>query len=139
MKLDKKKALAAKVFNVGKERIVFLEPRLEEIKEAITKEDIRSLKTDGAILIKEIRGKKSRGKKKKARRSMGNIRKNTHERKSKYILLTRKLRGHISELKNKNLLSKDQVSDMRKKLRNKYFRSKSHLKEYINTLEKTKE
>ena len=50
MNLSKKKKLAAKVFGVGKERIVFAKSRLNEIKEAITKQDIRDLKNDGAIL-----------------------------------------------------------------------------------------
>lgn len=58
MNLKKKKQLAAKTLKVGKERILFLGPRIEEIKEAITKQDIRELKKDGAILIKEIKGRK---------------------------------------------------------------------------------
>ena len=65
MKLDKKKALAAKVLNVGKGRIIFVEPRLEEIKEAITKEDIRNLKADGAIIIREVKARRSKQKIKK--------------------------------------------------------------------------
>ncbi len=54
MNLRKKKALAARTFGVGLSRIEFLEPRLDEIKEAITKQDIRDLYKDGAIRIKNI-------------------------------------------------------------------------------------
>ena len=136
MKLDKKKALASKVFGVGKGRIVFVEPRLGEIKEAITKEDIRGLKADGAIVIKEIRGKKSRGKKKKIRKTPGNIKKNVKNRKKKYMILTRKLRAYVSMMKEKNLLSREDALDIRKKIRNKYFKSKSQLKDYISEIEK---
>jgi large subunit ribosomal protein L19e len=135
MKLDKKKALAARIFRVGKERIIFVEPRLDEIKEAITKEDIRSLKADGAIIIRPIKARRSK-QKRKVRRGPGNIKKNAKNKKKEYIVLTRKLRKHIQELKNKNLLTSEQSSDIRKKIRNRYFRSKSHLKEYIETLEK---
>lgn len=132
MKLDKKKALAAKILNVGKGRIVFVGPRLEEIKEAITKEDIRNLKSDGAILIKPVRAKKSRGRKVKPKKSPGNIKKRARNTKRDYIIMTRKLRAHLSKFKDKNLLTKEQVSDIRKKIRNRYFKSKSQLNEYVN-------
>jgi large subunit ribosomal protein L19e len=135
MKLDKKRILASRIFGVGKERIIFVEPRLDEIKEAITKEDIRNLKADGAIIIRPIRAKRSTPKR-KVRRGPGNIKKNAKNKKREYIILTRKLRKYIQELKNKNLLTGEQTSDIRKKIRNRYFRSKSHLREYIETLEK---
>ena len=53
MNLKKKKALAARTFGVGLERIEFVKPRLEEIKEAITKQDMKDLKESGAIIIRE--------------------------------------------------------------------------------------
>lgn len=130
MKLDKKKALAAKVLGIGRGRIIFVEPRLNEIKEAITKDDIRSLKADGAIIIREIKGRRSK-QKKKVRKSPGNIKKNAKNSKREYMLITRKLRKYISELKNKNLLTRDNIADLRKKIKNRYFKSKSQLKEYL--------
>ncbi len=136
MKLDKKKALAAKVLGVGKGRIIFVEPRLNEIKEAITKEDIRSLKADGAIIIRETRGKKSRQNKKKVRRSPGNIKKNAKNSKREYMLITRKLRKHMYELRGKNLLTPENVADLRKKIKNRYFKSKAQLKDYLKETEK---
>ena len=57
MKLDKKQ-LVARTFNVGIDRIVFNKERLAEIKEAITKQDIRDLTKDGAITIREIKGRR---------------------------------------------------------------------------------
>ena len=131
MNLKKKKALAAKVLGVGKGRIIFVEPRLNEIKEAITKEDIRSLKADGAIMIREIRGRKLRQNKKKIRKSPGNIKKNAKDSKREYMLITRKLRKYMYELRNKNLLTRDNVADLRKKIKNRYFKSKSQLKDYL--------
>ncbi len=135
MKLDKKKALAAKVLNVGKGRIIFVEPRLEEIKEAITKEDIRNLKADGAIIIREVKARRSKQKIKK-RKTPGNIKKIAKDSKREYISITRKLRKQVSILKSKNLVTREQSLDLRKKIRNRYFKSKSQLKEYLNGLGK---
>ncbi len=135
MKLDKKKAIASKVFKVGKERIVFLEPRLEEIKEAITKEDIRGLKADGAILIKDIKARRS-APKKKVKRSQGNIRKKAKDTKREYMIMTRKLRKHVANLKDKKVLNRDEVSDIRNKIRNRHFKSQAQLREYVGELKK---
>lgn len=135
MKLDKKKALAAKIFKVGKGRIVFLEPRLEEIKEAITKEDMRSLKADGAIRIKEIKARRSKPKR-KVKRSPGNIRKRAKDTKREYMTFTRKFRRHVAKLKEKKVLDKDEVKDLRNKIRNRYFKSQAQLREYIGGLKK---
>ena len=70
MNLRNKKELAKRTFNIGKDRIVFLKSRLEEIKEALTKQDIRDLRQDGAILIKDIKGRK-KVKKRKTRKGPG--------------------------------------------------------------------
>ena len=70
MNLRSKKQLAAKTFGVGKGRIVFVNERIEEIKEAITKQDMRNLQKDGVIIIKEIGGR-SKNLKKIKKRGMG--------------------------------------------------------------------
>ena len=129
MNLSKKKKLAANTLKVGKERIMFVKSRLEEIKEAITKQDIRDLCKDKAIIIKDIKGRKQ--KKKKKSKSTGNIRKKVKTRKKDYATLTRKLRNYVKELKNQGKLSENEVKEIRKKIRNKIFRSKAHLKEQI--------
>ena len=128
MNLRKKKALAARTFGVGVGRIEFLEPRLEEIKEAITKQDIRDLHKDGAIRIKNIKGRKAKPRKKK-KKTIGNVRKKINKRKREYVTLTRKLRKHLAE--NKEKMTEKERKDVRKKIRNKFFRSKAHLKEHI--------
>ena len=129
MNLDKKKKLASRTLKVGKERIIFLNSRLDEIKEAITKQDIRDLHKDGAILIREIKGKRKVVRKKS--RSAGNVRKKVIGRKRNYIIMTRKLRRHASQLKSQGSISKEDLIDIRKKIRNKFFKSKSHLEEHI--------
>ena len=135
MNLSKKKALAARVLKVGKERIIFLQPRLDEIKEAITKQDIRDLKKEGAIVIKEIKGRK-KSKKKSKERTPGSIRKKVKKRKKGYVIMTRKLRRYVAEMKKQKKLSQDEIKDIRKKIRNRNFRDKAHLKEYIGGLRK---
>lgn len=128
MDLGKKRSLAARTFGVGESRISFVKPRLEEIKEAITKQDIRDLHKDGAIKIKDIKGRKKIVKKRKTR-TTGSIRKRVNKRKKNYVILTRKLRKHLKESKSK-LTHKDK-KEVRKKIKNKFFRSKSHMKEYL--------
>ena len=129
MNLGKKRKLAMRTFNVGLERIVFLESKLDEIKDAITKQDIRDLEKSGAIIIKERKGRTKV--RKKAGRSVGNVRKKVKKRKRSYIILTRKLRGHLKSIYSGGQISKGDLENMRKKIRNKFFRSKSHLKEYL--------
>ena len=130
MNLRAKKQLAAKTLRVGKSRILFVNERIEEIKEAITKQDIRDLYKDGAIKIKEIKGRKTI-KNKNKRRSPGNIRKNVNRRKRNYVIMTRKLRKHLKELKNRGQIDTKEVKELRKKIRNKAFRSKAHMKEQM--------
>ena len=135
MNLSNKKALAIRTLKVGKERIVFLQSRLDEIKEAITKQDIKDLQKEGAIIVKDIKGRR-KIKKKGKKRSVGNIRKKVNKRKQEYVIMTRKLRKYVVEMKKQEKLSKEEISDIRKKIRNKAFKSKAHLKTYIGGLNK---
>ena len=135
MNLSKKKELAARALKVGKERIMFVSGRLDEIKEAITKQDIRDLQEEGAIIIKKIKGRK-KNLKKKTRRSTGNIRKKVKKRKQEYVKITRKLRSFVAEMKKQGKLSKEDVKEIRKKIRNRLFKSKAHLRDYIGGLKK---
>lgn len=135
MNLRNKKLLAARTLNVGKERIVFVKSRLEEIKEAITKQDIRDLQKEKAIIVKEIKGKKTI-KKKSKRKGPGSVKKKVNIRKQNYVIMTRKLRRYVAEMKKQGMLSKEEIEGIRKKIRNKSFKSKAHLKEYIGGLKK---
>ena len=130
MNLSKKKEMAARTLKVGKEKIVFAKSRLEDIKDAITKQDIRDLYADKAITVKNKKGRKKVVRKRK--KSVGNIRKNIKNRKGKYIILTRKLRKYVADLKKQGKLSPEETKEIRKKIRNKAFRSKAHIKEQIS-------
>lgn len=134
MKLDKKKRLAASTLGVGLGRITFNVNRLDEIKEAITKQDIRDLFGNGAIMVKEIRGSRTAVKEKRRRRGQGSIRKKARNKKREYMIITRKLRAFIVELLKHESISKERYVQLRKEIRAHSFKSKSHLKERIKTL-----
>lgn len=128
MKLDSKKLLAAKTLNVGIGRIKFDEDRLEEIKEAITKQDIRDLFASGAVKIKPIKGRKSK-EKRKTRKRGGKVRIKVNTRKQDYVIITRKLRRYVKELKLQGKLDDEKYKDLRKMIKRKEFKNKRHLKE----------
>ncbi len=134
MKLNKKKALAAKVLMVGKGRVIFNKERLDEIKEAITKQDIRDLLDTGAILIRESTGKR-RLVRRKTRRRMGSIRKKVKPGKRVYILRTRKLRQYLAELKKQEKITLEQYRTLRKQIKASLYRNKAHMKEHIASLQ----
>ncbi|PIN90170.1 hypothetical protein COU57_04290 [Candidatus Pacearchaeota archaeon CG10_big_fil_rev_8_21_14_0_10_32_14] len=132
MKLDKKKNLTARTLGVGKGRIVFVKERLNEIKEAITKQDIHDLKKDGAIIIKEIKGR-SKVIKRKRQRNDGKVRRKVNVRKKNYIIMTRKLRSYLKHLKAGGEISREDFIDLRKKIRNKHFDSLRSMKEFMKS------
>ena len=132
MNLGKKKALARRTLKVGKERIVFLDLGLEEIKESITRQDIRDRYAEGLIIIQEIKG---RTKITKRTKTPGKIKKNVSTRKQDYVKMTRKLRKYVAAIKERGDVSRDNYLDIRKKIRNRIFKSQAQLKVYISKLE----
>jgi len=130
MQLDKKKALAARVLNVGKNRIVFSEKNLSEIKEAITRQDIIDLYKAGAIKIKEVKGRR-KVKKRKHRRGIGKVKKKVNTRKQDYVKLTRKLRRFVKALLKAGKIDKEKYYTLRKMIKARKFRSKRHLNESL--------
>lgn len=131
MNLRNKKELASRTFGVGKKRIAFMESRKDEIKEALTKQDIRDLVASGAIIIKEIKGRKKIEKGK--RKNTGNIRQRVNKRKKEYVILTRKLRNYIKSVPN---INKEEIKKIRRKIRNREFKNKFDIKKYVEGLNK---
>jgi large subunit ribosomal protein L19e len=133
MNLKKKKLLAMRTFGVGDDRIFFVESRLNEIKEAITKQDIRDLVSNGAIIIKPVKGTLTKVKYHK-KKTPGNVRKKAINRKRDYMHLTRKLRKYLKELKQQGRISNENFKGLRKKIRNKEFKSLNYLKIHLKEL-----
>ena len=130
MNLLSKKKLAAKTLNIGIGRIYLDENRREEIKEAITRQDIKDLVESGAISIKEIKGQKKNVKRNNRRRA-GKRKIKVNTRKQDYVKITRKLRSYVNELKKQGLIDNEKYKEIRKNIRNKLFKSKRQLKESL--------
>ena len=133
MRLENKKALVSRTLGIGKGRISFNPGRLSEIKEAITKQDIKDLFSSNAILIKD-KGGRAKVEKRKSRRRAGSIRKKVKNSKKKYVTLTRKLRAHLKNLKDKGKISREDFLQLRREIRASNFKSQSHMNERINQI-----
>jgi len=130
MQLAKKKVLAAKVLKVGKNRVVFSEANLAEIKEAITRQDILDLYKSGAIQIKEVKGRKKIVKR-KHRRRVGKVKKRVNNKKTEYVIITRKLRTFLRHMLKTGKVDKETYKETRKQIRARKFKSKRNLKEAL--------
>lgn len=130
MQLAKKKELAAKVLKVGKNRVVFMEGHLAEIKEAISRQDILDLHKSGAIQVKEVSGRKKIVKR-KHRRRVGKIKKKVNNRKKEYVTITRKLRKFAKHMFKIGSIDKVEHQEVRKQIRARKYRSKRNLKEHF--------
>lgn len=130
MNLSKKKLLASKALAVAPSRIRFNNSRLSEIKEAITKQDIRDLFSAGALTVREVSGRKTNVKR-TTRRRMGSIGMKVKPGKREYIIMTRKFRKFVAGLLRMGKISKDKYTDLRKQIRARSFKSLAHLKENI--------
>lgn len=134
MDLSKKKALVARTLGIGKGRVMFNTGYINEIKEALTKQDIRDLVANKSIFIREIKGRKVNTSKK--RRRAGSIRMRPNNRKRQYIILTRKLRSYVAEIRKHGSISEEEYSKLRKGIRSKIFKNKANLKEHIVIMQK---
>ncbi|MBW2982258.1 50S ribosomal protein L19e [Candidatus Woesearchaeota archaeon] len=141
MKLNLQKKLAADVLKCSKKRIGLDTNRLDDIKEAITKADIRSLISEGAIKKKPIRStskvrarKTALQKRKGRRKGFGRKKGKKTARLSKkkiWINRIRTQRMFLKELKNKNIITSMIYQQLYMKSKGGFFRSKRHIKLYI--------
>ncbi len=130
MNLNKKKKLIARVMNVGIKRIILDSDRTKEIKEAITRQDIKELVREGVIKIKEKKGRK-KVIKRRTKRGKGKFKRKVKSRKREYATLTRKLRRYLKNLKEKDKISKVDYYKIRGKIKARQFKSLDHFKEVL--------
>ncbi|HDH91454.1 MAG TPA: 50S ribosomal protein L19e [Candidatus Aenigmarchaeota archaeon] len=132
-KLDFQKRLAAKVLEVGESR-VWLDPtKMEEIKKAVTKADIRNLIKKGYIKALPPKIKKPKEKRKR-RRGPGSKKGKKHSivsKKRKWIQTVRPLRRYLKELLEKDKISKETYKKFYRLVKGGMFRSRSHLRIYL--------
>lgn len=141
MNLKNQKKLASSVIKGSKKRVRFDQERLTEIKEAITKYDIKALVEDGAITeipkkgVSRARARKSQVQKRKGRQSGQGNRKGKKTarspRKELWVKKIRLLRSLLKELKDKHKISTAVFTNLYRKAKGGFFRSKKHLKLYI--------
>lgn len=141
MKLHVQKRLAASVLKRSKQKVQLDKSRLEEIKEAITRFDIKSLIKDKAIKAKSVKGpskvraRKIKEQKQKGRRSgLGSRKGKSTARLSKkdtWMAKIRVQREFLKELKDKEYLDSKIYRDLYNKAKGGFFRSKRHIKLYI--------
>lgn len=155
MNVKNQKNLAARLFGVGKKRIYFNPLRLDEIKKAITREDIRKL-TDVKVNIGErrpveIKQKKgvcrARARHRDIQRAKGRQRghgrrkgtaKTRTDPKTTWITKIRALRRVLAEMRNKKEIDTSEYRTLYLRAKGNFFRNKRHLLEYISEMKKTK-
>ncbi len=138
--LDVQRRLAAQILKCGKNRVVFDPNKLEEITEAITKTDVRSLVSNGAILRRRSLStsrfwarknmyQKSHGKQKGfgSRKGKKTARLNPKTTWMNKIRLQRKF---IKSLRVNNSITTASYHELYAKAKGGFFRSLRHLKLY---------
>lgn len=141
MSLKLQKRLSASLFKVGKNKIRFDESKLDEIKDAITKSDIRKLIGKKAIFV-ERKNEQSRyrarlniiQKRKGRRKGIGSRKgRSTARMPSKKLWMTRIRiqRALLKKLRDKKLLTSKIYRELYNKAKGGFFRNKRHLKIYL--------
>jgi large subunit ribosomal protein L19e len=142
MNLKVQKRIAGQVMKCSPKRANFDTERLEEIKEAITKEDIKRLISSGAINkvqkkgVSRARARKILVQKRKGRqRNKGSLKGKQGARlpeKENWMNRIRLQRAFLQELKAKSIIDKKTFRMLYLKSKGGLFRSKRHLKLYID-------
>lgn len=146
MKLDTQKRLAAQLLKCSKKRVRFDTERLEDIKEAITKADIRGLINDKVITKVHAKGV-SRGRarhklmqKRKGKQKGEGSRKGSRgarlSRKREWINRIRAQRELLDILKEKKVIDGHLYRELYLKSKGGFFRSRRHIRLYLE--ERTK-
>ena len=139
--MNVQKRLAAQILKCGVNRISLDNSRLEDIKEAITKNDVRSLINEGVIFRKRLlntskfwarkrKEQKSAGKQKGPGSRKGKKTARTPS-KRKWINKIRLQRSYIKFLKNGQKITIPVYHELYMKSKGGFFRSIRHLKLYV--------
>lgn len=129
------------MLGVGLKRVKLDSSRLSDIKEAITKADLRALIKDNAIKVEpksgtsRVRARLRIKQKKKGRRygrgSKKGKKKATISKKRAWINKVRIQREFIKILRNKKLISNKNYGLVYNKISGGFFRSRNHIKLYL--------
>ena len=142
MKLTTQRRIAATLLKCGKGRVTFDTARVNDIKEAITKSDMRLLISDGVVWSGQVVGS-SRGraraikaqKRKGLRRGMGSRKGKASANvntKRAWINRIRTQRAFLQELKEKSLVDLATYRSLYRKAKGGFFRSRRHIKLFLD-------
>jgi large subunit ribosomal protein L19e len=142
MDLKTQKRLAAELLKCSADRVQFDPARLHDIKEGITKSDMRLLISDGLVTAKPIKGtsrvraRKTQEQKRKGLRRGPGSKKGTananENKKEKWMAKVRAQRAFLQELKEKKLIANATFRELYLKSKGGFFRSKRHIKLFID-------
>lgn len=145
MELKTQRRLAADVMKCSPKKVHFEESKLTEIKEAITKVDLRTLINQGLITRKpDISNSRARAKKthlqkvKGMQKGHGSRKGTAKSRTPTKDVWMNKVRGQrklIRELKEKELVTKSTFRNLYLKVKGGFFRNKRHIKLYLGEKE----
>jgi large subunit ribosomal protein L19e len=135
------KRLASSILKASKKRIKFDNQRLADIKEAITKTDVKHLINEGAITriqkrgVSRARARNIQKQKSKGRRSGAGSRKGKYTsrlpRKDAWMNKIRSQRTFIKELKDNAVIANNTYRELYRKAKGGFFRSTRHIKIYL--------
>ena len=144
--LKSKKRLVSRIVGVGIHRVRFDSDHLDDVADAITRDDIRSLMTANTITIKSFKGT-SRGRAKikkiqKSKRGAGQGskkgRKGAREgKKTVYVNKVRALRYILKIVKDRKEIDNDVFKSIYKKIGGNTIRNKAHLRTIISEAQKS--
>lgn len=138
--LKAKKRLVSRVVGVGVHRIKFDSDHLEDVADAITRANIRSLITANTIKIKPIVGtSKGRAHKKKAQRNKRGTTQGSKQgkrgarvgKKQVYVAKIRALRRLLKIAKDRKEITNPEFWSLYKKMSGNTIRNKAHLRTLI--------
>ena len=149
MKLRLQKTLASKIFKGSSKRVKFEPEVLDEIKEGLTKDDVRGMISRGLITLKKKKGISRVRANKKAKQRAKGLRKGPGKRKGTknartpdkkiWIIKIRLQRMFLKELYDKQYLTAKVYRNLYNKAKGGFFRSKRHIKLYIEDNNLTQE
>ena len=141
MMLNVQKRLASGILGCSPKRVVFDTERLSDIKEAITKSDLRALIEQGAIRKLPTRGisrariRFSKAQKRKGKRKGHGSRKGAAGartvRKTAWVNRVRLQRRYLFGLRERKVVDAAQFFEIYRKIKGGFFRSKRHMELYL--------
>ncbi len=127
------KRLAADILKVGQSKVWMDPARLADIGQAITRADVRRLILKGAIkkMPDKVRRPRTDEKRNRGQGSRKGTKNSIIESKTRWIQTIRPLRAELKELKAGKRIENSTYKNMRKLVKGGMFRSRSHIRLYL--------